>query len=95
MIPTEVKATPIILLRPRRQLLALCISQSFDTKVTEQKTLTYQYTTVETAPTTTPIVTSSLFIIYFVVKLVIPKTFFLEKKINKKKCNLAQKLIRP
>ena len=41
MIPTEVKATPIILLKLRRQLLALCISQSFDTRVTEQKHIPY------------------------------------------------------
>ena len=37
LIPKEVKATPIILLKPRRQLLPLCTSQSFDTRVTEQK----------------------------------------------------------
>ena len=71
MIPTVVKATPIIPLKPRRQLLALCASQSFDTRATEQKHL-LMYTTVETAPTTTPILTSSLFIISFVVKSVIP-----------------------
>ena len=71
MIPTGVKAAPIILLKPRQQLLTLCTSQSFDTRVTEQKHL-LMYTTVETAPTTTPILTSSLFIIYFVVKFVIP-----------------------
>ena len=69
MIPTEAKAAPIIPLKPRRQLLALCTSQSFDTRVTEQKHL-LMYTTVETVPT--PILTSSLFIIYFVVKLLIP-----------------------
>ena len=74
MIPTEVKAAPIILLKPCQQLLVLCNSQSFDMRVNEQKhLLTYSmYTTIETAPTTTPILTSSLFIIYFVVKLLIP-----------------------
>ena len=68
MIPTEVKVTPIILLKPRRQLLAFCTSQSFDTRVTEQKHL-LMYITVETASTTPPMLTSSLFIIYFIVKM--------------------------
>lgn len=36
MIPTEVKATPIALLKPRRQLLAFR-TQSFDKRVIEQK----------------------------------------------------------
>ena len=47
MIPTEVKATPIIPLKLRRQLLAPCTSQSFDTRVTEHLLI---YTTVEPRP---------------------------------------------
>ena len=43
VIPTEVKATPIMLLKPHRQLLALCTSQSFYTRVYNwTKTLTYE-----------------------------------------------------
>ena len=70
MIPTELKTTPIIPLKPRQQPITLCTSQSFDTRVTEQKHI-LMYTTVKTALTITLILTSSLFIMYFVVKFVI------------------------
>ena len=68
------------MLKPRRQLLTLCTSQSFDMRVTEQKHLLI-YTSAETVRITMPVLTSILFIIYFVVKFVIHKCS-LRKKIK-------------